>query len=142
MSAPADLLEGFPVVLQFPVAWGDMDSFGHVNNTVYFRYFEHGRIACFGRLGVMEVMKSTGVGPILAHTSCRFRVPLSYPDTVHIGTRIDDVGDDRFVMHYRVVSERHGAVAAEGDGRIVMFDYQGQTKAALPGVLRERIAAL
>ena len=34
------LLDGFTVTVTFPVAWGEMDAMGHVNNTVYFRYFE------------------------------------------------------------------------------------------------------
>ena len=41
----ADLLADFPVTVEIPVAWGDMDAMGHVNNVVYFRYFETARIA-------------------------------------------------------------------------------------------------
>lgn len=37
-------LAGFPVRVDIPVAWGEMDAFGHVNNVVYFRYFESARI--------------------------------------------------------------------------------------------------
>ena len=41
----ADPLAGYPVRIEVPVAWGEMDAFGHVNNVVYFRYFESARIA-------------------------------------------------------------------------------------------------
>ena len=61
----SELLGSFPVVVAIPVAWGDMDAFQHVNNTVYFRYFESARIAYFERLEFMELMQATGVGPIL-----------------------------------------------------------------------------
>ena len=45
------LLETFPVVSKIPVLWGDMDSFQHVNNVIYFRYFESARIQYFDTLG-------------------------------------------------------------------------------------------
>ena len=136
------MLEGFPVVIEAPVVWGEMDAFRHVNNTVYFRYFESVRIACFERVGFLDVMERTGVGPILASTSCRFKFPLTYPDTVSIGTRIVDLEETRFRMEYRVVSQRHQRVAAEGDGVIVSYDYREGRKAPVPDAVRERILSL
>jgi len=87
-------------------------------------------------------MKEKGVGPILASTQCRFRAPLTYPDTVTVGARVRGVEADRFTMEYCVVSHKLEKVAAEGSGVIVMFDYEQNTKAALPEVLRERIGAI
>src|SRR3954471_15800249 len=115
-----ELLEGYAVVIETPVAWGEMDSLGHVNNIVYFRYFESARMAYFGEVNFWGHMEETGVGPILASTQCRFRLPLEYPDTVSIGARTRDIGEDRFMMEYVVVSHRHGKVAAEGSGLIVV----------------------
>ena len=46
----SEVLQGYPVTVEIPVAWGDMDAYGHVNNTMYFRYFETARIAYFYRL--------------------------------------------------------------------------------------------
>lgn len=48
-----DAFAGFPVRVGIPVAWGEMDAFGHVNNVVYFRYFESARIAFFGADGFL-----------------------------------------------------------------------------------------
>ena len=75
------LLAGFPVVVELAVAWGEMDSYRHVNNVVYFRYFENARLEYFRRLDWFEYERQTGVGPILAATQARFRKPLTYPDT-------------------------------------------------------------
>jgi acyl-CoA thioester hydrolase len=138
----SDLLGSFPVVVTFPVAWGEMDAFQHVNNSVYFRYFESARIAYFERLEFMELMQATGVGPILASTQCRFRIPLTYPDTVRVGTKIADIAEDRFVMRYVVVSQRLQKLAAEGEGVIVSFNYRENQKAPLPEIIRQRIAAV
>lgn len=137
-----DPLAGFPVRVEIPVAWGEMDAFGHVNNVVYFRYFESARIACFEALEYMDLMRQTGVGPILAETSCRFRLPLEYPDTVVAGARVSEIGSDGFLMSYLVVSRRHGRVAAEGSGRIVSYDYENKCKAPLQPELLARLARL
>ncbi|HEY8223785.1 MAG TPA: thioesterase family protein [Pyrinomonadaceae bacterium] len=136
------LLKHCPVVIETPVAWGQMDAFQHLNNTAYFRFFESGRIAYFERLDLLEYMDATGVGPILASTTCRFRIPLTYPDTVSIGTRVSSMEADRFTMEYYVVSHKHQKVAAEGTGLIVCFDYRENKKTSVPDELTQRIKAL
>ena len=73
-SKVEELLTGFPVVVTQAVIWGDMDSYHHVNNVVYFRYFENARLEYFRRLGWFEFEKETGVGPILAATKARAAV--------------------------------------------------------------------
>ena len=135
-------LEGFPVTIEVPVAWGEMDAFGHVNNIVYFRYFESARIAYFERVGFTDEMERSGIGPILASTRCRFRKPLTYPDTIHVGASARNVEDDRFVMVYAIVSQTLGALVADGEGVVVAYDYRAGRKARLPDSVREALAAL
>lgn len=137
-----ELLAGFPVTVEIPVAWGDMDAMGHVNNAVYFRYFETARITCFAELGLGSIEHSEGVGPILHSASCRFRIPLTHPDTVTVGAQIGDVGADRFVMRYRAVSHQHGAVAADGESLIVTFNYATGSKARMSDDLAACLADL
>jgi acyl-CoA thioester hydrolase len=112
------------------------------NHAVYISHFEHARIAYFERIDAEQMMKATGIGPILAETSCRFRLPLTYPDQVSIGARVTRIEDDRFFMAYRVVSHKHGKIAAEGDGTIVAFDYASNRKASLPEAVRRKIEAV
>lgn len=137
-----DLLRTFPVVLPLRVAWGEMDAFGHLNNTVFFRYFEAARIEYMGRIVMNSEDPPEGVGPILHSTSARFRIPLRYPDTAWTGARVTEIADDRFVMAYRVVSARHEAVAADGGGIVVAYDYSTGRKATLPGRVRDAIERL
>ena len=141
-DAVAELVAGYPVVVTQPVVWGEMDAYRHVNNTVYFRWFENARLEYFRRLDWFAFEKETGVGPILASTSCRFRRPLTYPDTISIGARVPSVGEDRFPFEYVVVSHRLGKVAAEGQGIIVTYNYGEGKKVPVPEELRRRIAAL
>ena len=93
-----DVLTACTVTMNIPVAWGEMDAMGHVNNIIYFRYFETVRIEYFNRLNMMGYQNQWGIGPILASTECRFKMPLQYPDTVIAGTKILSMEEDRFVM--------------------------------------------
>lgn len=95
-SDKADRFAAFPIVIGVPFAWGDMDAYGHVNNTVYFRLFESARIEYLRAIEFTAGGSDGGVGLILASTHCRFRRPLAYPDTVRVGARTVDIGDDRF----------------------------------------------
>jgi len=143
VNAMADaLLAGFPVVVEQAVAWGDMDSYRHVNNVVYFRYFENARLEYLRRIGWFEFEQQTGIGPILQATQARFRRPLNYPDTIRIGARVSTIGHDRFTLEHIVVSHGQGLVAAEGKGTVVAFHYANGTKVALPEPLRQAIADL
>jgi acyl-CoA thioester hydrolase len=136
------LLAGYPVVVEQAVAWGEMDAYQHINNVVYFRYFENSRLEYFRRLDWLAMVNEIGVGPILASTQARFRKPLTYPDDILIAARISEVGMDRLTMEHRIISRRLGVVAAEGEGVIVTFDYTRGAKAPVPDELRQRIAAL
>ena len=86
-----NLVKGYPIVIEIPVQWGEMDAFQHVNNVMYFRYLENARIAYFEKFDIIEFMKRKRVGPILAATSCRFKMPLTYPDTVLVATKVTAV---------------------------------------------------
>jgi len=132
----------FRVRIEVPVAWGDMDAFAHVNNTVYLRWFESARIAYFERMGIIGSGAPTGIGPILASISCRFRAPVTYPDTVDAAVRVTGIGQDRFVMQYQVASRALGRVVAEGEGVNVSFDYGVGRKARLPDAWRESIVRI
>jgi acyl-CoA thioester hydrolase len=138
----ADPLAGYPVVVEQVVVWGDMDSYRHVNNVVYFRYFENARLEYFRRMGWFEYEEQTGVGPILQATQCRFRRPLTYPDTIRIGARVTHVGQDRMTMEHRLVSQALGEVAALGESTVVTFHYANGKKVAVPDEIRRRVAEL
>lgn len=137
-----ELTAGFPVVIDMEVRWGDMDALNHVNNVSYLRYFESGRIAYFHALDLADFFRPDGVGPILADTFCRYKFPLTYPDRISVGVRSGELGEDRFIQEYVVVSHEHGRVAATGNGTIVTFDYAAGRKSPLPDPVRRRIEEL
>ncbi len=136
------LREGFPIWVTLPVQWGDQDAFGHVNNTVYFRWFESARIAYGGRIDLSESGDGGKIAPILAAITCNYRRQLKYPDTVHVGARIVRIGRSSLTMEHRLVSEAWRAVVAEGDSTLVAFDYAAQKPVPVPAAVRSRIEQL
>jgi acyl-CoA thioester hydrolase len=136
------LLPSYPVVVEWDVAWGDMDAYGHVNNVVYFRYFEQARIAYLERIGWLKLKEERGLGPIVASTSARYRKALVYPDHLWIGVKAVEVLHDRVRFAYRLVSRKHQALAAEGEVVVVSYDYHRGEKVPIPEPIRAAIAAL
>ena len=115
--------QAFPVQVNLPVQWGDMDAFGHVNNTVYFKYFETARLAYFNAVNVMEDMQADQLGPILAETSAQFKRALVFPDQITAGANVVENQEFGFLMQYGVYSQQQKTITTLGTGRIVMVDY-------------------
>jgi acyl-CoA thioester hydrolase len=141
-SQCASLLPGYPVRIAVPVQWGDQDAFGHVNNTVPFRWFESARVAYNQGVGLLELFQAERIGTILAATACDFRRPINFPDTVHVGVRAVRIGRTSIAMEHAIVSERDHGVAALGTATIVVFDYKAGKPHPVPATIRQAIEAL
>lgn len=135
-------LEGYRLIITLPVQWGDMDSFGHVNNTLYLRWAESARIEYFARARLWSPSEPLVTGPILAAISCNYRIPVEYPDTVSVGARVTRLGNSSFTMNHVIVSTGHDAVAAELESTLVFYDYRTARPARLPDEMRAAIAAI
>ena len=140
MNSP--LKEKYPIVLYQDVHWGDMDAFGHVNNRVYFRYFEDARMQFFEMTRMSEYLEAHQVGPILAATNCNFRLPLQYPDRIHIAGIGTIISPKKIRMEYTIYSENYSAIAAEGEGLVVYYDYAAAKSCEIPDVVAQAINSL
>jgi len=117
-----------------------MDALQHVNHTVYFRYFESVRIEFMEVTGINRHIAQTNSGPILGHTQCKFLLPLTWPDTITIGTRLFAIRGKRFIMEYAVFSHRHQKIVAEGTGEGIYVNYSTGKTQAIPEAIRQRIS--
>lgn len=148
-SVPAELAR-YPVVVRLPVQWGDQDSFGHVNNTVYFRWFESARIVYMARIGLFTGESDSGAasageqkpGLILAAIQCNFRHMTHFPDAVLVGARVSRIGRTSMVMDHAAYSEARRRMVAEGTSTVVMFDYTQQRPIAVPDDIRAAMTTL
>ncbi len=137
-----DLLNEYPVFIDIQIAWGEMDALQHVNNMVYFRYFESVRVVYLEKIDFLATVNTSGVGPILASTRCRYKIPLTFPDLIRVGARADRMEKDRFFMKYAIASSKYQKIAALGEAEVVAFDYRNQVKTTLPEIVRVRISDL
>jgi len=119
-----------------------MDSLGHVNNAVYFRYIESGRIAYFNAIGAGADLGGGGEGPILADIQCSFIGQLRYPAQIDVGTRTAKIGTKSFTVEAGIFLAGEDAPIATSKAVVVWFDYVSQQTAQLPDTLRKRVLEL
>lgn len=136
------LLASYPVVVPVVVQWGDQDAIGHVNNTVFLRWMEVGRIAYFSEIRLGHATVGAGRGPILASVACNFRRQVTFPDEVRVGTRVAKVGTSSVVLEHAVASVRHEAIVADGTSTIVHYDYEAGRSCPVPAETRRVIARI
>jgi len=118
-----------------PIRWGDMDAFGHVNNTLYFRYMEQARISWFDTLGL--VRSGTQEGPAVINASCIFLKQLVYPGNVEVKTYAGAAGRSTFETWIELrPSYDPDVIYAEGSAKVVWVDYARGRSAPLPEKLR------
>lgn len=132
-------IEQHPIHTKINVAWGEMDALQHVNNVVYFRYFETARIDFFNQINLLEDLQKTGVGPVISENNARYKRPVTFPDTVLVGVTISDIGKDRFMMHYTTFSEQQNAITTVGSSQVVMFNFKTGKKADLDETLLDAL---
>ena len=138
IQKPAELA-AHPEVVAIPVQWGDQDSFGHVNNVVFFRWFETARVEYLHRAGLGHMMSGSGIGPILASIKCDYRRQLNHPDAILVSASITHIGRTSLKMAHLVYSQAQSTVVAEGDSTIVCFDYATQRPTPVPADVRAKI---
>ncbi|KAJ3022461.1 hypothetical protein HKX48_006139 [Thoreauomyces humboldtii] len=138
----AALVEKYPSLVSVPVHWGEQDTFGHLNNVAYLRYFETGRIAYFEQIlrpnltrqAYNSFILARGIGPIVKSINVTYKAPVRYPDILTVATRIDpsSVKKGGFVQSAIIVSHSQERVVATADCVVVTFDYSEQAKADIP----------
>ena len=133
------LLTEYTFQLDMNVEWGDMDALQHVNNVEYFKYFQKVRIAYFEKNNSSMLFSESRISTILASTQCKFIYPLFYPDTISIGARVESMANDYFTMKYAVISNKNQRLAAIGDAKVVMVDYEKNSKTPIPKEIKKRI---
>ena len=107
----------YPFRVTTDVKWGDMDALAHLNNVQYFVLFEHVRCAFFDSVG-LSLDGNMKRGPILKSTSCEYKAPTAFPDTLTVGLRSVVTSDTEYEHHYAIVSHASAEVIATGDGKL------------------------
>lgn len=121
---------------RMPVRWGDMDAYGHVNNTVYFRYFEQARCEWIEQIG-FPVSPKEAAGPVIINASCTFFAPVNYPATLVVKMYAGEPGRTSVMTWYELFVEGQDKLYAEGAAKTVWMDNATGKSAPLPEAIRK-----
>lgn len=116
-----DTFAGASFETLIPLRWGDLDARRHLNNTLYFRLMEEGRIQAFRAFG-MDDLSSHGI--ILASIACDFLRSLTYPSTARVTHRVSRIGRSSLDLDVLIErSDEPGVLYARGREVLVWVDY-------------------
>jgi len=111
------------VAADLKVRFRDIDAMGHVNNAVFFTFFEEGRGTFLER--VFGIIDPARYPFILARMSCDYRKPVKPGDRIAVHVWIGKVGGKSFVFKYDIVDQKDNEkVYATGESTMVLFDYK------------------
>ena len=118
--------------------WADNDAYGHVNNTVYYAWFDTAVNAWLIEAGLLDVERGDPIG-LVVETGCRYAAPLAYPEPVEVGLAVERLGTSS--VRYRIGVFAKGAedAAAEGFFVHVYVDRETRRPVALPETWRGRL---
>jgi acyl-CoA thioester hydrolase len=119
------------------VAWGDMDAFGHVNNTIYLRYFESARVRYFDAVPELAGFQGTEI-PVLANIACSFKKPVVYPDMLTVKVGVESMGRASLKMTCEMHSPKVG-LAAVAECTIVIINGKTGRSVRIPELWRTAI---
>jgi acyl-CoA thioester hydrolase len=122
-----------------PMRWGDMDTLGHVNNTLYFRYMEIVRLDWIFQLGGRT--DPAGHGLLIVNAFCNFLRQLDFPGELRVTMYVANPGRSSFETYHTLErTDAPGVVCAEGGARVVWADYPAKKSVPLPDWLRAQFA--
>ena len=121
--------------LAISTRWSDNDVYGHINNVVYYSYFDTVVNAYLIEQGVLNPERSDTIGLVI-ETQCNYFAPLSFPDPVVAGLRVARLGNTS--VRYEVGLFRGDAQEAAAQGHFVhvYVDRETRRPVALPDALR------
>jgi len=127
------------VTSDLTVRFRDVDAMNHVNNAVFFTYFEEGRGAFLKE--VFGIVDPPEYPFILAHVSCDYMRPLKLDDRPRIEIWVGEVGQKKFSFFYRILDRQDEAkIYARGKSVMVLFDYERNKTVPIPVHFLEKLS--
>lgn len=114
-------MDGYRLVAEVPVRFGDTDAMGHVNNAVYLSYLEAARVEYIRR--VFGIVEPRDYGVIIARVEIDYKSPLFHHETVLVGCRIEELGGSSILMDYRLEEKATKRLVARAKTVMVAYDY-------------------
>lgn len=131
----------YPYFVAIPTRWMDNDTYGHVNNVVYYSYFDTAVNRHLIEAGHLDIRSGPCIG-LVVETACQFHKALSFPETIDAGLRVVQLG--RSSVIYEIGLFRSGDDDAAGTGRFVhvWVDRTTRRPVAVPEPIRRVLTPL
>lgn len=139
--APRLTREAFRLFRAIPTRWHDNDAYGHVNNTVYYSWFDTAVNAWLVENGFLDIAGSETVG-LVVETGCTYFESMAFPETIEAGIAVERLGTSS--VTYRIGIFRQGRALAAAQGRFthVYVRRADQKPVPIPEPLRAALAAM
>jgi acyl-CoA thioester hydrolase len=131
----------FKVLRPMPTRWMDNDQYGHVNNVAYYSYFDSA-VNGFLMDATASDTRTLGAIGIVAETSCKYFKEISFPDLLHIGLRLQKLGNSSVVYELAVFRGDDDEPSALGRFVHVYVDQKTRRPISIPTSIRNALQQL
>lgn len=141
--AAAETRAAFVHFHEIATRWMDNDTYGHVNNVIYYSYFDTAVNQYLIQQGALNLRQSKVIG-LVVETQCRYFSPVAFPDVVHVGVRVASIGTSSVRYELGIFCNDNDVAAAQGHFVHVYVDRESNRPVPLPEPYHqalERIAA-
>ncbi|WP_019010364.1 acyl-CoA thioesterase [Deinococcus aquatilis] len=133
--------QSFPYLHPTPTRWADNDVYGHVNNVTYYAYFDTAVNALLLARGVLDIQTGATIG-LVVETGCTFFAPAAFPELLHVGVRVANLGRSSVRYELAVFRTEEEAACAQGHFVHVYVDRDTRRPTSLPAELRAVLEGL
>ena len=133
-----EIRERYPRFLKIPTRWMDNDVYGHVNNVLYYSYFDTVVNEYLISTGVLDIERSPVIG-LVVETQCRFFKPITFPDVVHAGLRVARLGRSSVRYEIGLFRNDDDTAAAQGHFVHVYVERESRKATTLPPEMRSAL---
>jgi acyl-CoA thioester hydrolase len=138
---PAEPRSAYPHFLEITTRWNDNDSYRHVNNAVYYEYFDTVVNQFLVQRGALDVERSGVIG-LVVETQCRFFSPISFPSKVHAGLRVAHLGTSSIRYEIGLFCDAQASTSAQGHFVHVYVDRTTNRPVPLSQELKQALTPL
>ncbi|MDA7414804.1 thioesterase family protein [Xenophilus arseniciresistens] len=131
----------YRVFRDIPTRWMDNDAYGHVNNVIYYSWFDTAVNALLIERGALDIHAGSTIG-FVVETQCNYFAPLAFPQVVQAGIRVAHAGASSVRYEIGLFAQGSDHAAAQGHFVHVYVDRQSQRPVALPPELAAVIETL
>src|SRR3990167_1723055 len=108
--------------VQFTIRWGDMDAYGHLNNTAYFLYLQEARFELMRKYNL--IYDGSVPGPILLSTNFNFKRQITYPAIIVVETHLIDIERKKVTLRHSIHdANTSGLIYGDGEALVIWYDF-------------------